>query len=380
MKVTIAQENLNHGLDLVGRAVSNRASLPVLEAVLLETAWGQLKLSATDLSLGITCQVGCQVETPGAVAIPARLLSDFVASLPNEPVVMELKPRSRTLHLSCKHYEARIKGLPQEDFPAIPTAAEDAEPIALVDPRVLREAVGQVAFAASTKDTRPAMTGVYTCIKEDQVTLVAADGFRLATRTIKLATPSEQELNAIVPARAMAELGRVLSNEQEGAVQVYLTENGNQIIFHSGSSRLVANLIEARYPDYDAIVPKGFKGRWILSTKELRKALRIASLFASSDGNIVRLEVTPADNEEETAGMTVSASTAELGSNEATLDHCQLEGEAGQIAFNVRYLQEAISALGAEQLAFEYQAADRPGVVKPVGRSDQVHVIMPMQL
>lgn len=376
MNVVCLQENLRRGLSLVSHAVATRSMLPSLSTVLLETDQGQLKLAATDLSLGITCWIGCQIESEGGVAVPARLLNDFVASLPNEPVHMELDPRTRTLYLQCLRYEAEIKGLDPLEFPGIPTL-EEAEPLALVEPQLLRESIGQVVFAASTEDTRPAMTGVFARVEGEQMTLVAADGFRLALRTLELHEPARRALDVIVPAKAMAELGRILSDQEE-TVQIVLTPNLNQILFHCDRVDLVANLVEARYPDYEAIIPASYQSRAILSTAEFLKAVRISSFFARDGANIVRLEVQPG-SEQGPGKMIVSAVAAEVGSNVSELD-TMVEGAGGRIAFNARYLVEALSVLGTAEVALEMQESDRPGVFKPVGRADQVHVTMPMQL
>ncbi len=376
MKVTCLQENLRRGLSIVSHAVATRSTLPALSTVLLETDRGRLKLAATDLSLGITCWIGCQIQEEGGVAVPARLLSDFVSSLSNEPVRMELDPRTRALHLESLRYEAEIKGLDPMEFPTIPTVA-GTEPAAVLDPEVLREAIGQVAFAAATEDTRPAMTGVYARVREGHMILVGADGFRLAMRTLELKQSAVGEFNVIVPARAMIELGRILSDQKE-PVEVVLTPGMNQILFHSDQVDLLANLVEARYPDYEAIIPQTHTTRAILSTAEFLKAVRIASFFARDGANIIRLDVQPGGTEKP-GRLIVSASAAEVGSNVGEVDTL-VEGPGGHIAFNARYLSEALSVLGTAEVAMEMQGPDRPGVFRPVGREDQLHVIMPMQL
>ncbi len=376
MKVICLQENLRRGLALVSHAVATRSTMPALTSVLFETDRGRLKLSATDLSLGITCWIGGRIEQDGAVAVPARLINDFVTQLPNEPVEMELEPRTRTLHLQCLRYEADIKGLDPLEFPTVPTMEGDT-PLAVAEAAAFREAIGQVVFAASSEESRPAMTGVYTLLRGDRATLVAADGFRLALRTLTLPQKVEKEAAVIVPAKAMAELARILSDQEE-PVQIVFTPNLNQILFHTDQIDLVSSLVEARYPDYEAIIPRSFETRLTLSTAEFLKAVRIASFFARDGANIVRLEIVPS---EETTGrkLLVSASATEVGSNVTELD-AMVDGPGGRIAFNARYLQEALSALASPEVAMELQGSDRPGVLRPVGRDDQVHVIMPMQL
>lgn len=376
MNVICLQENLRRGLALVSHAVAARSTLQALSTVLMETDQGRLKLAATDLSLGITCWIGCQIESEGAVAVPARLLGDFVASLPNEPVHIELDPRTRALHLQCLRYEAEVKGLDPIEFPAIPEM-EGMDPAVIVDPVLLREAIGQVVFAASSEDTRPAMTGIYIRVEGEQMTLVAADGFRLALRILDTVEPAAQDFSAIVPAKAMAELGRILSDQEE-PVQVVLTPNLNQILFHSDHVDLVANLVEARYPDYQAIIPQAYNTRAVLSTAEFLKAVRIASFFARDGANIIRVEII-SGGVDASGQMIVSASATEVGSNVTQLD-TMVEGPGGVIAFNARYLTEALSALSSPEAALEMQEKDRPGVFRPMGRTDQVHVIMPMQL
>src|SRR5438105_2267495 len=187
MKVSCMQENLHKGLQIVGKAVANKTTLPVLNNILISTDGGRLKLAATNLEVGITHWIGCQVEEEGAITVPARLLTDFVSSLPNDKVVMSLDERTRTLNLKCARYEANIKGISSEEFPIIPEVSE--KPVAKIPAPLLKEMIGQVAFAASSDDGRPVLAGVYVQIEGREMLMAAADGFRLAKRTTSLDAP-----------------------------------------------------------------------------------------------------------------------------------------------------------------------------------------------
>ncbi|MEM3790664.1 MAG: DNA polymerase III subunit beta [Thermoproteota archaeon] len=369
MKVVMEQQQVRRVLALVSRAASSRSTFtfPILSTVLMETDQGRLKLAATDFSLSITCWIGCQIHAEGGVAVPARLLSDFVGSLPNEPVDMELESRTRTLHIQCGRYEAKIKGLDPREFPTIPSIKGN-EAIATVDPAALREAIGQVAFAAATEETRPSLTGVYTRIRSGQMVLVAADGFRLARRTIE--AQAGDEADVIVPARAMAELGRVLA-EGRDPVQIVLPSGLNQILFHTDSAALVSNLVDDRYPNYEAAIPKDHRTRAVMNTRDFLKAVRIASFFARDGTNIIRLEL-------ESGRIRVSASAADVGKGVGEVD-AKIEGPAGRIALDARYLTEALSVLGAPEVALEMQGPDRPCVIRPEPDDEGHlrHVIMP---
>src|SRR6476660_7997923 len=200
MKISCLQENLHKGLQTVGKAVANKTTLPVLNNILISTDRGRLKLAATNLEVGITNWIGCQVEEEGAITVPARLLSDFVASLPNDKITMSLDERTRTLKIECARYEANIKGLPAEEFPIIPEVSD--RPLTRIPAPLLKEMINQVAFAASTHDGRAVLAGVYVHRERHALILDAADGFRLAKRSTQLAEPVDSPTKLIIPARS----------------------------------------------------------------------------------------------------------------------------------------------------------------------------------
>jgi DNA polymerase-3 subunit beta len=376
VKLSCLQENLAKGLSIVGRAVASRSTLPVLSNVLLATDNGRLKLSATNLELGINCWVGAKVEEDGATTVPARLLTDFVNSLPPERIDLELAVRTQTLNARCARFEANIKGIDAQEFPIIPTA-EDGEKAIRLEPEDLRQMIDQVAFAAATDESRPLLTGVLARFEGDRLTLAAADGFRLSVRSAPLGREVNEPVEVIIPARALGELARI-SADQEEWVEVIITPARNQILFHLSDVDVVSQLIEGKFPDYNQIIPSGFATRTVLDASGFLKAARVSHLFARDAANIVRLEISPGD-ELMPGYLTLAATSAELGDNVGQVD-AAIDGDPVEIAFNAKYLIDILSVVDSAQVALETTSAASPGVLRPVGDEDFIHVIMPMHI
>lgn len=375
MKVSCLQENLAKGLSIVSRAVAARSTLPVLANVLLATDQGRLKLAATNLELAVTHWIGAKVEEEGAITVPARVLIDLVNSLPPERINMELNTRTQTVHLKCARYDANIKGIDANEFPIIPTIAENKK-ISL-EPDTLREMIEQVTFAAAADDSRPVLTGVIAKFDKDQVTFAAADGFRLSVRHATLNVPVEQPLSVIVPAKALQEVGRV-SAEQEDPIEMAVTENKTQVLFRLTNTEIVSQLIDGAFPDFTRIIPDSHNTRTVLNTAELQNAVRASSVFAREAMNTVRLQIAPG-SEAGVGKLTMAATSAESGDNVGEID-ATVEGVPIEIAFNARYLADVLNVLHAPQVALETMSAASPGVIRPVGREDFTHVIMPMHI
>ncbi len=400
MRVSCFQENLAKGLSIVGRAVSSRSTLPVLGNILLEAKDNQLRLAATNLEIGINCWIGARVEDEGAITVPARLLTEFVNSLPPERIDLELAVRTQTLHLQCARYDANIKGIDAAEFPIIPTVDNGSGPeetaeglegstIAL-ETTGLRKMIDQVIFAAATDESRPTLTGVEVAFKGDRLTMAATDGYRLSVRSVELDQPFQEEITVIVPARSLGELARVLADaDDEQPVQVTVTQARNQILFRvqgkGNQARgafhkvdIVSQLIDARFPDYRAIIPKSYQTRTVVDTQELLKAVRVAHLFARDNANIVRLKVIPT-NGENPGAVQLIATSAEMGDNVNELD-AMVEGDELDIAFNARYLIDVLSQIDQSQVVLETTQPTRPGAIRPVGMGAEefLHVVMPM--
>jgi DNA polymerase-3 subunit beta len=375
MKVSCLQENLAKGLAIVSRAVASRSTLPVLGNVLIATDQGRLKLAATNLELAVTCWIGAKVDEDGATTVPARILSDFVNSLPPERIDMELNVKTQTLHLKCARYDANIKGIDATEFPIIPSIG-DGKRLSL-EPETLREMIEQVTFSAATDESRPVLTGVVAKFEKDKVTFAAADGFRLSVRHATLSAPVDQPITVIIPAKALQEVGRV-SGDQEDPIEIAVTENKSQVLFKLTNIEIVSQLIDGVFPDFTRIIPESYATRTIVNTAELQHAVKASSVFAREAMNTVRVQIAPA-GEMGAGKMTMTATSAESGDNVGDID-ATVDGEPVEIAFNARYLADVLNVLHSPQVAIETSGSSSPGVIKPVNRDDFTHVIMPMHL
>ncbi len=369
VKLSVMQENLARGLSVVSRAVSNRSTLPVLANVLLKTEDAGLKLTATNLEIGITYWVPGKIETDGATTVPAKLLTDLVNSLPaGERVDLDLLAGD-VLHLRSGRFETHIKGIDADEFPAIGAAGE--RPTTRIAQNVLRRALAETAFAAASDEARPILTGVLARFEGDQLTLAAADNYRIAVKTIPI-LDAVPETSVVVPARALNELARILADVDE-PVEVVLAGGRNQILFHLDGIDLVSRLIDGQFPNYQQVVPTAHTTRAVLDREELLRAVRPAALIAHESANIVKLQVS-ADGE---PGITVSAN-AEVGDHVGQVE-AAVEGDGTTIAFNARYLADVLTNVTADQFALELNGPLSPGVFKPIGDDHYIHVVMPVR-
>jgi len=375
MKVSCLQENLSRGLNVVARAVAPRSTLPVLSNILVATEAGRLRLSATNLELGITCWIGAKIDEEGATTVPARTFADLVGALPNDKVDMQLTVRTQTLNVRCGQSNNDIKCIDAQEFPPLPPT--DLATDLVLNVSDLREMINQVVFAASGDDARPVLTGVLVEIDAGEMTLAAADGFRLSVRNAHLSSPAAGPIRAIVPARALAELARVAQDGEE-TVSLTLPTGRGQIIFRTKNVEVVSQLIDGSFPDYRGIIPPSFTTRSVLPTLAFLKACKAADIFAREAAHSARLKITPR-GELEPGTVEISATAAQTGSNETVVD-ATIEGNAIEIAFNVRYLLDVLSAIDTPNVALETTGPSAPGVLRPVGRDDFLHVIMPMHL
>jgi DNA polymerase-3 subunit beta len=381
MRASCLQENLARGLSIVGRAVSTRPTLPVLSHVLLAGEQSQIKLAATDLETFIVCRLGAKVEQEGEITVPARLFIDLVNSLPTERI--DLSIDDQTLHLVCAKNEADVKGIDAQEFPLLPEVGDDFQ--ILLQPELFRQMIAQVVFAAATDESRPILTGVLARFDEDTLTMAAADGFRLSVRQAHLPEPIAEPISVVIPAKALNELARI-SGEEDEPIGVYITPARSQVLFHlqgdAGANKgrifgidMVSQLIEGNFVNYRQIVPKNYSTRTVFDTQQLLRACRTANIFARNEANVIHMDITPGDG----SSVRISATSAEMGDSTVDLD-AMVEGEAITIAFNVRFLIEVLSVMESAQVALETVSSGNPGVLRPVGSEDFVHVIMPMHI
>lgn len=365
MHVKATQENFAKGLQMVSRVATTRSSLPILANILVATESGRLKLAATDLEIGVTTWLGAKVSEEGAITLPARLLVDVVANTNNTTLDLQLKGTELTL--SSEQHTAVIRGVEATDFPLIPKV-EVSDTVSLPSAQ-FRQGLAAVAFAAALDDTRPVLNGVLVKASGNSLILAATDSYRLAERVLSFPQTFAREVAGIVPARTVTELIRILPNTDE---MLTLKFAPNQLALELDSMEIVSRLIEGNYPDYRQILPTATPTVATLERKELTSAVKMASLFARDSANNIKVTVTPP------TGLTVQAVSATLGQDTASLP-AQVSGEAVEIAFNARYLQDALSALEGDTVRLELTGADRPGILKPEKDDGYFNLVMPLR-
>ena len=310
-----------------------------------------------------------KVEVGGATTTPARLLTDIVAGLPaNERVDLELQAQE-TLYIKAGRFETRIKGIDAEEFPAIPTASET--PTTRIAQNVLRKALAQVTFAAATDEARPILTGVLARFEGTQLTLAAADNYRVAVNTIAILDPVE-ETSIVIPARSLDALARVLSDTDD-PVNLVLAPSRNQVLFHLEGLDLVSRLIDGQFPNYQQVLPKSHATTARVDRDELLKAVRQAGFIALSSANIVKLHI----GKEAETGLMVSAA-ADIGDNHSEVE-AQVEGDGTTISFNAKYLVDVLSNVSADQFSIELNGPLSPVVFRPIDDGQYVHIVMPVR-
>lgn len=373
MRLSCLQENLAPALGVVGRAVATRTTLPITQNVLISTDQGRLKLAATNLEIAISTWLGAQIEEEGAMTIPARLLTEFINSLPEGRIDLSTDRQPTMLDIQCARYEAHINGTDSEDFPPIPTVESGV--VGRIQSKVLQEAINHVAFAAATEDSRPVLTGIKVEIHEDEFTLAGADGFRLAVYTGKLAEPMAEDASFVIPAKTLQELSRLIGDEDE-TVEFTITSSKSQALFRLNNIEIVTQLIQGTFPNYSQLIPQSHDTRTVIDLKDFLQATRTASIFARDGSGIVRLIVSSGDGEN-SGKLAIISKTEEVGDNQGEID-ADIEGGDAKIAFNSRYLIDLLSVLNSDKVVLELTTASSPGVIKLVGNDVYTHVVMPM--
>ena len=379
MRLTCSPDALSQALQVVSRAVSPRTTLPILNNVLLETSENGLRLTGTNLEIGIVNHVDAEVHSEGSVTLPARLLTEFVAQLKDKKMDIELDAKTQTLTVNCGPYHnVKIKGIDAAEFPALP-AREDGLRVELQQSELL-PAIEQTVVAASSDEGRPVLTGVYTQLGPETLTLAATDGHRLAVKTLSAASAqgsiapeggTDGADSVIIPARALQELARVLKGD--GSVEMAMGRSRNHVFFRAAGVEVMSRLIEGTYPNYSQVIPpEPANTRITLATRELHERARAVAIFARDSANVVRIKT-------EAGEISISATTSEVGSSEASVE-AEIEGADIQIAFNSRYLLDVLSLLGSDRAVLNFNGPLSPGVVRPAGKDDYTYVIMPVRV
>ena len=377
MKVSVLQENLSKGLNIVNRAVENRPTMPVLGNILIDTEDSQLKLAAINmtLGLGITCWIGAKIERSGAITLPAKTFYDLVNNLSPERVDLDLDVATQTVNLRCGGTKSNIKGIDADEFP--PVIGDEGGDIK-VSGKALKEMINQTVFAAATEDNRPILTGVYTLLQDNILTMAAADGYRLAVRTTELEQSFDGIIEMVIPGKAMAEVARIISDDDEH-VYITLPKDRDIVMFHMNNVNVSSQLLEGKFPDFRAIIPRNYSTETVMYTADLLRACQRAEIFARDSAYTGRLAVMPPKAAGEPGEVTIVGKSAERGDNEGLLD-ASVEGEPLDISFNIKYLIEVLRVIPDERVILQSNGATNPGVLRPEHRDDFVHVIMPMSV
>ena len=376
MKAIVQQSQLAHGVGVVQRAVTPRSTLPVLSNILIKTDGGRLRLSATNLELGISAWIDARVKDEGGLTVPARTFADLVSNLPSQDVILSVDTRTQTLNVKCGTLNTDIKGISADEFPPMP--APDLDAAIPLNVGNFKEMIGQVVFAASTEDSRPNLTGVHMSFEDEVLEMAATDGYRISISRAAMVGMGKQKLEALIPARALSELSRVAVNGDETLKMTFPPGRG-QVIFHLKDVELVSQLIEGNFPNYNAIIPPTFKTKTVLSTGDLLKACKQTEIIAREGNYIARLDIQPGEDGESVAQLDISANSEQTGSSEVIVD-ASVEGVPLLISFNIRYLREALEVIKTSTVILETNAANTPGLLRPVDDESFKHIIMPMNI
>ena len=377
MQLNCLQENLSQGLSIVQPAVATRTTLPITQHVLLASDEGRLRLSATNLEIAISTWVGGEILEEGAITIPARLLTDFVNSLGRQTIeIATFSPGNGVtqgggITVKGDRVNANINGAAAEEFPPIPTVEDGLS--TRISGRMLREAIRQVVLAAAVEDSRPVLTGVHLDIEGSKMTLAAADGFRLAVRTIDLLDPVGEKTSIIVPARTLSQIERLIDGDDP--VDIVVTTQRSQILFRLKNIEVVSQLIQGTFPNYSQLIPQERTTRAVIDLGALQRATRTASIFAKDGSGIIRLQM--AAGAGGPGRLTISSRAEEVGDNTGDIE-ADVEGDEGKIAFNSRYLSEVLNIIGKDRVVLEMTTSSSPGVIRPLDDDDYIHVVMPM--
>ncbi len=365
MKISVLQQDLLPVLQSVSRSVGTRSSLPVLDNLLLATENNRLKVAATNLELGVIKFLPVEVEEQGEITVPAKTLVELVTGVGATKIT--LSTEGDNLNLSSGKFKANINGISASEFPVIPMASEEG----ITFQRETLALSSQILFASATDEGRPILTGILTHAHDGKLDFVATDGFRLAHRKIDL--PDQlTEFKTLIPRRTYEEVLRIISEDDAESVNIATSQNQNQIIFTIGQTVVSSRLIEGQFPAWEKIIPTQMVARAVVDRDQLLKAIKLAAVFAKSEANIVVLKTS--ENK-----LALQSSAKELGSQENEVEG-QVEGEQLQIAFNSKFLIDAVSNAPSAQLVIEFSGSLSPTLIKPMGIEGLQYIVMPVRL
>jgi DNA polymerase III subunit beta len=367
MQVLLLRENLARALSIISRCISPRPQLPILSHILIKTTDGKLTLTATNLDIGIICTVAAKIEKEGEIAIPGKLLTEFITSLSAEKI--ELTVKEKTLIVTAGKARATFTLGNPADFPPFPQFTDKKQTLPFIK---IKDTIQRAIFAASIDEGRPVLTGVRTKITEDNLFLSATDGYRLSLENVTL-QKKLTDLSAILPAQSLSEIVRIGIEVNAEEMGISVIENKNQVVFTFPDVVFYTRLIDGEFPNIERIIPQGFKTRAIVDRDLLAQAVKTTSLFARSAANIIKIKV-------EKEGLRLSANTPQVGDDEDFIE-AKVTGEETEIAFNYRFLADLLAHFPEKEVVFESSGPLSPGLFKPAsGKSSFIHIIMPVRV
>lgn len=375
MKTIVLRENLIRALGIVGRSISTKPQLPILSHILISTKNNLLTLTATNLEIGTSTTIGAKTETPGEIVVPGKLLIEFISSLPASAEKIELSVDGQLLQIRTNKTKSSFAIGNVSDFPPIPTI-EKSEYVLPFES--LKESLLRVAFAASSDDTRPVLTGVRMKTIPPKsgthpvLSLIATDGYRLSLEDVVL-SKSAIEIDTLIPATSLLEVIRIATELKVKEIGCSLITNKNQVAFLLPDAVLVTRIIDGEFPSVDRIIPQSFKTKVTVDTEDLAQSVKTASLFARGAANIIKFKA-------EKGHIVLSANAPQVGSNEDVVE-ATVEGEDVEMAFNYRFLLDILAHFPGKRVVFESSGALNPGVFKPESPTPSfLHVIMPVRV
>lgn len=365
MELIVTQENFARALSAVGRVASTKTQLPILSNILLRTDGNRLLIAATNLEMATTQYIGAKITKPGAITVPARLISEFVSSLPKDSI--ELKVVHNNIHLKSGNYTSTINGVIADDFPELPTINESSSVSYSINTEDFKQAVSQTIITASSDSTRPVLTGVYWHSYEGQLYLAATDGYRLSEcRLVK----TTSEVSAIVPVQTLQEVLRTIVDDSD-TVDILFDET--QVRFRINEAEIISRLVDGNFPDYRQLIPKKSEVTAVVDKQEFIRVTKIAGLFARESGGSVTLTV-----DKDKKAVSLHSIASEMGENTSELS--ATVSESGQITLNSRYLAEALSVLTDDTIEIGFSGKLSPCILKStLKNTNYYHVIMPLK-
>ncbi|MDO8619533.1 MAG: DNA polymerase III subunit beta [Candidatus Daviesbacteria bacterium] len=365
LKFTVLQQDFLPALTAVARSSGAHTQLPVLENILLATEGTKLKIAATNLEIGVIKYLSVEVLEAGELTIPAKTIVELISGL--KPAKVTFESSGESLVISVDKFKATINGISAAEFPVIPVSGSEG----VVFKKETLQQSGQILFAAAVDEGRPTLTGILTQTSGDKLDFVATDGFRLAHRQVTLET-AETKFKSIIPRRTFEEILRIIGEEETDEIKIAIAENQNQIIFDFGSTVVSSRLIEGSFPAWEKIIPTQIVARAMVDKEELLKAIKLAAVFAKSEANVVILKTSAGK-------ITLESSAKELGSQQNEIEG-EVSGEELQVAFNTKFLQDAVGASSTSQLTIEFSGPLSPTLIKPIGVEGLQYIVMPVRL